>query len=58
MTEKQKTRESPDLLKALQNITKQVNYINAILIATSPAFWTGPGCDLSVGLAERLWAHW
>ena len=20
--------------------------------------WTGPGCDLSVGLAERLWAHW
>ena len=20
--------------------------------------WTGPGCDKSVGLAVRLWAHW
>ena len=20
--------------------------------------WTCPGCDLSVGLAERLWVHW
>ena len=58
MTEKQKNRESLDLLKALQNITKQVNYIKVILISTSPEFWTGPGFDLSVGLAERRWTHW
>ena len=58
MKEKQKKKESLDLLKASQNITKQVNYVNAILIATLPVFWTGPGCDLSVGLAERRWAHW
>ena len=49
MTEKQRKKESLDLLKALQNITKQVNYVNMIPITALTAFWTGPGCDMSVG---------